>query len=349
MENPITTENVFEVDVQKLALDSRFGSLVFEEASKKLSKAQKWLKEAHDLKYTELLLPTGIGQIDTLINQLVVHLEWLRVFDIGAVTNPKDEHDQFNSRIDNWYNGVFTQLSMGFLPFLREERRRENPDQNQFDKEVTKIIQIRTDLEKELKNTLEETQKIRTTNKEVGSAKGVHAAVQLAKHFDGEVVRYEKNANLWFSAVVIGYTIVLVVLVSLGVATAAYMDKIFAVSKTASSTAAIFTGNNGIWGAIISKLVLFAALWYGLSFIIKNFNVNSHLAAINRHRAVAARTLEDFIAVEQQQEKPRLSEVLQNASEAMFENMPIGYVSKTEKENGNPVFQIVNDLIGIKK
>jgi len=346
---PITSENVFDIDVQKMALDSRFGSLVFEKAGKQLERMLVWLKEARDLKYTELLLPRGINQVNNLITRLAEHIEWLRKFDIGTVTNAKNEHDQFNSRVESLYNDVFTQISMGFLPFLREERRRENPEQNQFDNEVKKIIQIRTDLEKELKNTLEETQKIRITNKEVGSAKGVHAAVQLAKHFDAEVVRYEKNAKLWFLAVVIGYIIVLGVLVSLGIATATYMDKIFAVSKTASSTASIITDANGIWGAIISKLVLFAALWYGLSFAIKNFNVNSHLSAVNRHRAVAAKTLEDFIAVEEQQEHPRLSEVLQNASEAMFKNIPIGYVSKTEKESGNPVFQIVNDLIGMKK
>ena len=52
----ITTENVFEIDIKKLAMDGRFGSLVFENSYKKLSKIQGWLKEARDLKYEELLL-----------------------------------------------------------------------------------------------------------------------------------------------------------------------------------------------------------------------------------------------------------------------------------------------------
>ena len=94
--------------------------------------------------------------------------------------------------------------------------------------------------------------------------------------------------------------------------------------------------------------MIIAALWYRLSFIVKNYNVNSHLAAVNRHRAAVARTLEDFIVAEQQQENPRLSEILQNATEAMFKHAPIGFVSKTEKESSAPVLQIVNDLIGIK-
>ena len=102
-----------------------------------------------------------------------------------------------------------------------------------------------------------------------------------------------------------------------------------------------------VWGAIISKLVIVAAFWYGLSFVIKNYNVNSHLASVNRHRATVARTLEDFIAVEQQQETPRLSEILQNATEAMFKNAPIGFISKAEKETGNPVLQIINEIMGV--
>lgn len=336
----ITLENVFDIDIPKLALDSRFGSLVFENASKKFSQAQAWLKETHDLEYKELLLESDIQQVTNLTSRLVEHLEWIRNFDIGVVANPKQEHDGFNNRIDSFYNDVYSQILMRILPFLREERRRKNPDQEQLDEEVKKVVQIRSELEKELKSVREETQKIRITNKEVGSARGERATARLAAHFDNEVVRYENISRKWFIAVILGYTVIVGVLVWLGVITTSYVNRILALPDIVST--------NGLWSVIISKLVILAALWYGLSFIIKNYNVNSHLSAINRHRAAVARTLEDFIAVELQQENPRISEILQNASEAMFKNMPIGYVSKTEKETGNPVLQVVNDLIGIR-
>jgi hypothetical protein len=321
----ITAENVFDVDVPKLALDSRFGSLVFENASKKLSKAQKWLKEAHDLKYTELLLPTGIGQIDTLTNQLVVHLEWLRVFDIGAVTNPKDEHDQFNSRIDSWFNGVFTQLSMGFLPFLREERRRENPDEKQFDEEIKKVVQIRSDLEEGLKNVREETQKIRSTDKAVGTAKGERASVRLAQYFENEATKYQMSADDWYLWLKRSYGGIIAVVLGFG---GWYWF------GTPSLT----------WQSGVAKLVFVATLWYGLSFLIRNYNINSHLAAVNRHRAAVARTLEDFIASSPEDK----TGVINSATDAMFKHTPIGFVSKTEKETGSPIYEIINNIMGAR-
>ena len=95
----ITPENVFDVKVAKLAMDSRFGSLVFDKANEKLSKAQSWLKEAHDLGYKDLLLRSEAAQVESLTNQLVEHLKWLRLFDIGTVANAKQEHDAFESRV----------------------------------------------------------------------------------------------------------------------------------------------------------------------------------------------------------------------------------------------------------
>lgn len=346
MDKEIIKENVFEVDVPKLALDSRFGSLVFENANKKLTKTQIWLKEVYDLGYEELLLDSDKNQVNNLTKKLIEHLEWLRKFDIGAVVNAKSEHDNFESRIDGFFNDVYSQVLMKYLPFLREERRRQNPDQQQLDEEVKKVVQIRSDLENELKGIREETQKIRTTNKEVGSAKGERAAVRLAAHFDKEVEKYQDGAKYWFWAVVVGYGLVVGVLIWLGIIA---MSSIKQLTLTIPTNDVSVTLNPSvIWSAIVSKLVILAALWYGLSFVIKNYNVNSHLSAVNRHRAAVARTLEDFIAIEQQQEKPRLSEMLQNATDAMFKNAPIGYVSKTEKETSNPVLQIVNDLMGIR-
>lgn len=342
MDTEITAENVFEVDIPTLALDSRFGNLAFEGANKKLSKVQQSLQEIYDLGYDELLLGSDVNQVKSFTQRLAEHLEWLRKFDIAGdlVMNAKLEHDNFNNRVDNFYNEVYTQVLMRLLPFLREERRRQNPDEAKLDDEVKKVVQIRSELENELKGVREETQKIRTTNKEVSSARGERAAVRLAGHFDEEVLKYEKIAKRWFYSVIGGYSIIVGVLIWLGMAVASYVSQITALPNVVAT--------NGVWSVVLSKLVILAALWYGLSFIIKNYNVNSHLSAVNRHRAAVARTLEDFIAVEQQQEKPRLSEVLQNASEAMFKNMPIGYVSKTEKESGNPVLQVINDLMGIR-
>lgn len=350
MNEQITSDNIFSVNIEELALDNKFGSLVFDTASKKLKKAQEYLKETQDLNYTELLLENNINQVKNLNTRLADLLEWLRNFDLAAVSNPKQEHDGFNNRVDSFYNDVYLQLVMVLLPFLRDERRRENSTQQDLDKETKKVVQIRAELEKELKTIKEETEKIRSATKDVGSAKGERAAARMAAHFDAEVTKYDSKVKFWTWGVGLGYPAILVVLILLWVKTLGQIDDLTLASHATSTAATISNlSANVIWSTLISKLVLIAALWYGLSFVIKNYNVNNHLIAVNRHRAAVARTLEDFIVVEQQQENPRLTEMLQNATDAMFKHIPVGYVSKTEKESSNPILQVVNDLVGITK
>ncbi|MEA2112521.1 MAG: hypothetical protein U9P50_00920 [Patescibacteria group bacterium] len=338
----ITTENVLETDIKALAMNSDFGKMVFENANKKLTKAQNWLEEAKDLEYDKLLeVGTDKNKIKSFIDQLITHLEWLRNFDIGTVPNAQAEHDNFEGRVDSYYNSVYQEMVMKYLPFLREEKRRQNPQEKELEAEVRKVSQLRTSLEKELEKVKTDTEKIRKTGKEVGSAKGTRATVGTGQHFGNEVMRYEKLAKIWLILAVIGYAIIIGILIWLGIKTFSYVENLIELSKNPEASYI-----SSIWGVVVSKLVILATLWYGLSFIIKNYNVNSHLASINRHRATVAKTLEDFISAEQQQEKPRMSEMLQNATEAMFKNAPIGFISKTEKETGNPVLQIINGLMG---
>lgn len=323
----ITIENVFEVDVSKLALDSKFGSLVFTNAEKQLKKAQTWLKEMHDLRFGELLLPNNISQVNNLTKKLVELLEWLRVFDIGAVQNAKYEHDQFNNRVDHFYNDVFTQISMGFLPYLRGERRRENPEEKSLEEEVQQITQLRAELEVELKKVREaseETKRVREETEKIRDAsKGERAAVRLANHFDDEARKYQTSADNWFKLVKVCYVSIVVIILGFGLW--------YWIGK-ASLT----------WQAGFAKLVLVAALWYGLSFLIRNYNVQSHLAAVNRHRAAVARTLDDFLASSPEKQ----DEMLRYATEAMFKHAPIGFISKAEKDNSSPIYEIINNMVG---
>jgi hypothetical protein len=344
----IDDENVLSVDVESIAMDERFGSLKFEGANKKLKDIQSWLIEARDLGYDKLLIEGDINIVKSYTTDLKKHLQWLLTFDIASTaTNVKQEHDNFENLINKHYNNVYQTLVMRLLPFLREERRRQNPNERKLDEEVRQAAQLRADLEKELKTVRADIEQIKNTKQEVGAAKGERATVLLAAHFDNEVKGYEKTARYWFWSVVLGYAVVVGILAWLGMIASSHIDQLITLSVSADGVGATLN-SSVIWSAVISKLVIVAALWYGLSFVIKNYNVNSHLAAVNRHRAAVARTLEDFIAVEQQQEKPRLAEMLQNATEAMFKHAPIGFVSKTEKESGNPVLQIINGLMGAR-
>lgn len=351
----VNKNNVLQIDISELALDKRFGSLVFENANKKLTNVQKWLKESQDLMSEDILIRQDFDYLRMSLKRLVEHLEWIHQFSLENVTNAKQQSDEFNRRIDDFYNDFYTQVPMRILPFLREERRRENPGEQKLDEELKQAVQIRTELEEvknkwsdELQSVREETEAIRATSKEVGAAKVERGAVKMASHFDGEVERYEKLSKAWLIAVVIGYTALVGTLIWLWKEATRNFSALYVESESGTVAASVSGADSVIWVSLVSKLVILAALWYGLSFIIKNYNVNSHLSSVNRHRGAVARTIEDFIAVEDPQGNQNIPLVLQNATEAMFKNIPVGYVSKTEKETSNPVLQIVNDLMGIR-
>ncbi|MCA9354354.1 MAG: hypothetical protein KC877_02430 [Candidatus Kaiserbacteria bacterium] len=368
----VTRRNALDVNVSEIALDTRFGSLVFDNADKKLSRVQSWLKEAQALATADTLIQEDLNYLKITLKRLAEHLQWLVQFRLEDVSNARQESDLFNQRVDDFYNDAHKEIAMRILPYLREEIRRTNPDEKKLDEEIQKVVEIRKELESGLSLIKEETSKIRSGNKEVGEEMGKRAAVSMASHFQAEAAKYSIQSNRWLVTVVVGYILVIGGLIWTGYEAYTSVNEFiqqqetivsnqarigFSLSATSADAVADNLSNidevhavssTVMWTALISKLVIIAALWFGLSFIIKNYNVSSHLSSINRHRAAIARTLDDFIAYEQQQEGSNTAKVLQNATDAMFKNISIGYVSKIEKDNSNPVLQIFNDLMGIR-
>lgn len=338
----ITRSSVLEVPIKELAEKRSAQGLDFSETANKLVLIQNWLSDTIKFEFTSILSPDDCNQVIAYIDELIQRLEWLRVLDFGTLTSaPRPEFEAYVAAVNALHTRAYNFLFKDILPLLRDEIRRKNPDNEKIEEELKKIVGLRKDLEREVNEAKTEAEKIRSGIKDEGVAKGDRASLLLAVYFDDEVNRYTTSANRWLSVVMVGYGIVLFFLYYLGTLTEGYIEAIIEVEKTIPI--------KDVWFLIISKIVILAALWFGLSFLIKNFNVNSHLAAVNRHRAAVARTLADFIVAEQSQEAPRLSEMLQSATNAMFKNSPIGFVSKTEKEASNPVLQIVNDVMGLRQ
>lgn len=335
----ITRENALKVDIQQLATIKRSGSLIFDEVGQKLLQVQTWMNEVQDLDL-KVLTPEDVNYLRSKLKQLAEHLEWMRVFDPGVVTNAKEEKEGFDRRVMDFYNDVYKQVAKGLLPFLHDEQRKLNPDQVKITEELKTISKLRSDLENELQTIRSETERIREVKQETAVAKGERATVKIGTHFNSEVKRYELRAKNWFWIAVAGYACILIFLIKFAFNTLGYIDLLKDPEQTIN--------NAVVWSALISKLVILGAIWYGLHFIVKNYNVNSHLSAVNRHRAAIAGTLEDFIAFEEQKDEPKTSEVLTKATDAMFKNVAVGYVTKTEKESANPILQIINDLTGAR-
>ncbi len=325
MATEITLENYKGVNIEKLAMNSKFGSLVFENANKKLKKIQQWLKEVDDLGYENHLPQEVVNQITSYKNQFIEDLQWLQKFDISSRTNPKQEHDDFENRVDSRFNSIY-ELVARHIPYLRGQVALENRDERKIQEELQAASKARIQAETVLKELEDKLASLKEEKQKVESGHVELAAVRLARHFNDEVKRYDNLSKDWLKLRSKFYWGIIFLLVG------------FFIFNT-------FKGWDKLsLQAGIAKIVLLSAVWYGLSFVTRNYNVNSHLAAVNRHRAAVASTLEDFMASNPE----RQADMLKNATEAMFKNSAVGFVTKSEKEMGNPVFEIVNKIFSGK-
>lgn len=307
-----------------LAVDSdRFGPLGFERSLPALETLREIFVDFEKNGYRSKLPENLREPFRNDEERFISYLRRLAGFDLRSVPNFQSEHDSFENEVQGFYQDFFSRFGQ-WINFFRQETERKSTNKQTIERERRQLLEARKQSEallKELQLVKEETDNLRTK-------KGQRAAVKLASYFKSEVEKvYEPMARKWFRAIIIGYTAIILVIVG------------FAAYYTFVSD-----WNNITWQSALGKIIFFAALWYGLAFIIRNYSVNSHLAAINRHRAAVASTLEDFLG----SYPSATGEMLQNATQAMFKNAPIGFISKTEKDSGGPVFEIINKIIGTK-
>ncbi|MBI2514935.1 hypothetical protein HYV91_01985 [Candidatus Wolfebacteria bacterium] len=327
----INDQNVLTADIESIAQDRRFDELKFENAKDKLSKVQKWLVEAKELNFEKLLISEDITRISDIKNQLIKYLQDLLTFDNRTTReNAKQEHDSLENQVEKYYNGAYQHIAMRILPFLRQEVARSSEDAKELEKRQKSASQAEKKY-KELSEKLEtrfqeldqQEKELDEKKKQVESGHGELAAVRLTKHFQGEADNYAELSNNWLKIRSKFYWgIIIIILILAAIYFYVGWEKI-----------SLQLG--------VAKIIFLSALWYGLAFATRNYNINSHLAAVNRHRAAVARTLEDFL----ESNPERKSEMLKNATEAMFKHAPIGFVTKAEKDSGNPLFEIINKII----
>ena len=170
-------------------------------------------------------------------------------------------------------------------------------------------------------------------------AHGEIAATYLAIQFKSQAEEYEKIAEKWLSR---GTKFYWVLIVAIGANFTAYL-LLFIFHKTGItglSPREMFTLEYGI-----VKLALFAVLSYGVGFASKQYHVNSHLAAVNRHRSNVAQTLDDFLATKPEEK----SEMIRQGTEAMFKHVSIGYIRREEQKDNGPIYEIINKFLPNKE
>lgn len=322
----ITTNSLKNIDLKEVALDEgRLGGLKFENAWPMIKRMQDYFVELDELGYQkELENDDDLRQIDSLRERLVALLQRIAAFNPGINANDnKTTHDNLEREVD----GIFRETSRAVrlpLLYLRNELARKSSDQQsiEFEQKAAKRAREKSEeilgqLQQKLEQITEREQRIATGHEKI-------ATMGLALHFESEARKYGDEVKKWFKWGCVVY-----------------------------GTIILFVGGNFIyhwwkgWDKItlqegVAKVIIFAAMWYVFAFVIKNYNVSSHLSSVNRHRSAVARTLEDFLATDD----PRKAEMLENGTEAMFKHAPIGYITKAEKESNSPIFEIVNQILG---
>ena len=316
-------ENFWEIKVEHYTLNSGLGPFKFEAANAKLKQIQSWLKEAKDLGYGSQLSVEGQNQINNFVTEFIQKMQWLASWDLNReeAVNFKQEHDNFENEVSSFFNRAQVNLAEKYLPVLWLKAARETGGAQQLDAELKaaqkarqQADEIAQKLEADLNIIREERKKVEAGALGLGSAR-------MAIYFEQEVGKYEEQSKFWFRCGVAVYSILSLVVVG----------AVILLWREAGDIP---------WQKIVLKAAIFAVMWYVVAFTARNYNVSSNLAAVNRHRAAVARTLEDYIKADPKWQ----TEMWKQGTEAMFKHLAIGYVTKSEKDQSNPIYEIINNI-----
>lgn len=330
----VTTKDLKNLDIDSLTLNPKFGTLTFDKASDKLQKIRDWLVEFKQLDYSNKLPENVVTHINQSLEKFNEHIEWLRKFDISTSTNAKQEHDNFESQIESFYNQIFNPYVITHLSFLRQEADLGQEDKKKLKQEQKELVQLRKQSEELVKQLNEEREKIQEQKKKIESVRGETAAVRFGKHFETQAKENDEESKSWLKWRNIFFWVLLVI-IALNVI--GYFGLFFGnkINPNIIKPRELFTLEYGI-----AKLALLSILSYGVSFSSRNFNVNSNLNALNKHRKNVSETLNDFL--ESNPEKEDRSKIVENATDAMFKHQPIGYLPKIESKDDGPIGNILN-------
>ncbi|MEK7569968.1 MAG: hypothetical protein AAB515_00795 [Patescibacteria group bacterium] len=324
MPQDINAENLPSLDIKAIALNrDRLGTLAFESVEPILEELKKLYTELDNLDYKTRLTLDEVNQIDTAKNQLVQYLTQLEQFDIQQA-GAKDVHDRIENEIKQHHNSIIKSFR-NYLVYLRQELALKSKSAEELQKERQDALQAKKqydELTTQLKQQLEE---LGSQKQLIETGKGEVATKQLAHHFAKQANDYTESATRWLKFRNYFYWAFFII-VGANVYVYLFSDR------------GIFTLQYGL-----VKLALLSAIGYAIAFSAKNYNIQSNLEAISRHRKNVAQTIEDFLGTNP---APEVRDaMLKHATEALFRHFPTGYITKSESRDGGPLYEIVNNLI----
>lgn len=338
----ITKENVFEVDIEKLALDDRFGDLKFTDTSSQLLQIQEWLKEVHDLNYKELLEQDNVEKIDRYTNAFVILLRMLQKFDFSTVSNPKAEQVSFNQRVADFHIKLLVDVENDILPLLKGERKRDDPEQQRLDAEFMRVSGIKSRAkekaeEAEIKKLEKQREELRAKQQK---AEEVYAGLSkraqrqsggyFRDHFTRQAEKHNERAwnSIWLVYLFVGIIIII------GACFLIWYKPNFEIQE-----------NIGFWGSFFAFLIesklfflslIISMLIYAVRFFSRIFSAEKNLENIYIQKQKALDAHQQILdAVQDTKSENHLetqNAILTYMSQSIFEVHSSGYLNK-DKDN----------------
>lgn len=331
-----TNDSVSNVDLEKLALDKDFGRLNFENILKQLQDLQKTFIEFDEHGFDSILTE---GEVDTIItykNNFVALINRLKNFNIGQA-NSQVDHDQIEQEFINLNNNVQKSLRAQSV-YLRQEVANKSQDIGELKRLQKETFQTKQEYEKLSSQLKEQLGVLDKKKKDIADKKGEVAAETFGKHFEMAAKSYEEKADKEWYILGRNFFIALFIIVVVNFLLYLYLFIGNKVNWFEMKPTDFFTIEYGL-----VKLALLILLSYVVGFSSRQYSINSHLAVSNKHRKNIAETMKDFY--ESDMDATAKSFIINKGTEAMFENLPIGHISKSEsKDNDGPVHQIFNQI-----
>ena len=317
----ITPDSLIRTNVLGTSLDFSTGVNVFERTLKLF----RDLKEANLDNFPQNIL----NQLKTSADQALKSFTNIQEFDPSGQNNPAQIRDGLIQEVANQYQNHFASIFPIIGYSVGKGTDFEQLETNAR-KTVSRIGKIQQDLEEKGQAIVAETEstleKVRKAAAEVGVA-------QHAIHFQNEASSHSKLSRYWL--------IVTLILALLTLVYGAFNVWYYSThTLTLSSSQAIQLG--------ISKLVIFAVLYFGVVWSSKIYKAQQHNYVVNRHRQNALSTFETFVkAASEDQTK---NAVLIQATQSIFSPQSSGFTTQESEPTTSPrILEIIRSFVGASK
>ncbi len=260
--------------------------------------------------------------IEDYLTNFLHHVTRIQNFN-PSEGNPQNNRDSIAGVINDLYEGLYENLFPYLDTFLS---RKADPMREELLKEAQATVSEIENEKQKVGETLQEAEKILEALRSVSAKTGVS---NFAEVFDGQAEQNKKTAKRWLIVSIVSAGVILISLYLIfGQLTSALENDIgFEVSLQ------IF----------FAKLLIFSFLSVVFYQVVKNYNANMHLYALNKHRQNSLMSFQAFV---ESTEDPKIRDaVLIQATRAIFEAGETGYVSsKDASTKGLEMIKIADQI-----